>query len=163
MRVWFFREKNQEHVKQTRRSMRENFYFSSKLWGCASNHVHQKEDVFHGELPGICFYNATSWKMIRLEQSKREETEWQCLHPGFPSLSLAECVLPAWIKHLWCVGALGCGVPWHPAQTGTEVHGTAGAESSGLYPAGVRALPAESIPPDTGSLGNEKYKYYHFK
>lgn len=43
----------------------------------------------------------------------------------FP-LPLVWCVLPAWIKYLWSVGALCCGVPWHPAEIGTEVSCTAG-------------------------------------
>lgn len=66
--------------------------------------------------------------MSRLEESERGDrttvfTFW------FPRL--VRCVLPAWIKYLGCVGALCCGVPWHPAQAGTEVHGTAGVEAAG--------------------------------
>lgn len=65
-------------MEQTGRSVWENLYFNSQLGACASDHVYQKGDVFHAELPGICFYNATSWKMSRLDQSEEGEgTEWQ--------------------------------------------------------------------------------------
>lgn len=76
------KKKPKKSIEQTRRSIRENFCFNSQLWDCASDHVHQKGEVFHAELPGICFYNATFWKMSRLEQSK-EEPGWQCSHSGF--------------------------------------------------------------------------------
>lgn len=69
-----------KNIKQIRRSVRENFYFNSQFWDCAGDHVHQKGDVLHAELPGICFYNATSWKMSRLEQSKRERRQNESVH-----------------------------------------------------------------------------------
>lgn len=109
-------------IKQTRRSVRENLYFDSQLWDCASNHVHQKGDVFHAQLPGICFYNATSWKMSRLEQSKRERRQNDSVHILVsPSCSVCFACLDqvsrmCWCPLLWCSLAPSTGrhrSPWH--------------------------------------------------
>ena len=53
---------------------------------------------------------------------------------------LVQLVLPDWIKYLSCDGALYCSVPWHPAQAGTEAHGTVGLEAPGLCGPGVGDL-----------------------
>lgn len=118
MGLLFFRKKKKKSIKQTRRSVRENFYFNRQLWDCASDHVHEKGDVFHAELPGICFYNATSWKMSRLEQSKEgEETGWQCSHSGSACFTcLDQACLMRWCRLLRCSLAPGTGRhrgPWH--------------------------------------------------
>ncbi|KAM6091796.1 uncharacterized protein LJ206_005110 isoform 1-T1 [Theristicus caerulescens] len=49
--AWGYSLEKKKSIKQTRRSVRENFYFNSQLWDCASDHVHQKGDVLHAEFP----------------------------------------------------------------------------------------------------------------
>lgn len=116
------KKKKKKSIKQTRRSVRENFCFNSQLWDCASDHVHQKGDVFHAELPGICFYNATSWKMSRLEQSKRERRQNDSVHIlvsppcSVCFVCLDQVSLMCWCPLLWCSLAPGAGRhrgPWH--------------------------------------------------